>query len=228
MSSENTSLGLYFNNDNFSISAAAYKKLYREIFQLNGSLFEGASFTLDNQINSIDIEKGSGSSNGVEFLARKKQGQITGWISYHYNQTLYDFKTLNNSTEFLADYDRSHELKTVTMTRIFNWDISAMWFLSSGAVFTASEDVYVQSGFQTITNGNKNKGRLNPTHRLDISVSKSFQKKYSIIEMGLSIHNVYNKKNISHVKFNQYSENDRNTNVLMFNLTPTVFIKAKI
>ncbi|MBT5781616.1 MAG: hypothetical protein HOI03_00465, partial [Candidatus Marinimicrobia bacterium] len=228
MSSENTSLGLYFNNDNFSISAAAYKKLYREIFQLNGSLFEGASFTLDNQINSIDIEKGSGSSNGVEFLARKKQGQITGWISYHYNQTLYDFKTLNNSTEFLADYDRSHELKTVTMTRIFNWDISAMWFLSSGAVFTASEDVYVQSGFQTITNGNKNKGRLNPTHRLDISVSKSFQKKYSIIEMGLSIYNVYNKKNISHVKFNQYSENDRNTNVLMFNLTPTVFIKAKI
>ena len=228
MSSENTSLGLYFNNDNFSISAAAYKKLYREIFQLNGSLFEGASFTLDNQINSIDIEKGSGSSNGVEFLARKKQGQITGWISYHYNQTLYDFKTLNNSTEFLADYDRSHELKTITMTRIFNWDISAMWFLSSGAVFTASEDVYVQSGFQTITNGNKNKGRLNPTHRLDISVSKSFQKKYSIIEMGLSIYNVYNKKNISHVKFNQYSENDRNTNVLMFNLTPTVFIKAKI
>ena len=46
--------------------------------------------------------------------------------------------------------------------------------------------------------------------------------------MGLSIYNVYNKKNISHVKFNQYSENDRNTNVLMFNLTPTVFIKAKI
>ena len=65
-------------------------------------------------------------------------------------------------------------------------------------------------------------------HRLDISFSKSFQKKYSIIEMGLSIYNVYNKKNISHVKFNQYSENDRNTNVLMFNLTPTVFIKAKI
>ena len=46
--------------------------------------------------------------------------------------------------------------------------------------------------------------------------------------MGLSIYNVYNKKNISHVRFNQFSESEKNTNVLMFNFTPTLFIKAKI
>ena len=228
MDSENSSFGLYFDNNDFSISASIYKKLYRNIFQLNGSLFEGASITLNNQIDSIDIEKGSGMSTGLEFLARKKEGQISGWISYHYNKTLYNFNTLNNSAEFLADYDRSHELKTVTMTRIFNWDISAMWVLSSGAVFTSSEDVYIQSGFQTRINGNKNINRLSPIHRLDLSLSKSFKKKYSIIEMGLSIYNVYNKKNISHVRLNQFSENEKNTNVLMFGFTPTVFVKAKI
>ena len=228
MTSDNSSLGIYFNNNNFSISACAYKKLYSDIFQLNGSLFEGASITLNNQINSIDIEKGSGNSTGLEFLVRKKKGQITGWFSYHYNNTLYGFNTLNNSTEFLADYNRSHELKTVTMTRIFNWDISTMWVLSSGAVFTSAEDVYIQSGFQTIINENKNINRSSPMHRLDISFSKSFQKKYSIIEMGLSIYNVYNKRNVSHVRFNQYSESEKNTEVLMFDFTPTIFIKAKI
>jgi hypothetical protein len=103
-----------------------------------------------------------------------------------------------------------------------------MWVLSSGAVFTSSEDVYIQSGFQTRINGNKNINRLSPIHRLDLSLSKSFKKKYSIIEMGLSIYNVYNKKNISHVRLNQFSENEKNTNVLMFDFTPTVFVKAKI
>ena len=228
MTSENSSLGLYYDNNNFSISTSAYKKLYKNIFKLNGSLFEGVSINSDNQIDSLDIEVGLGNSTGFEFLARKKAGQITGWVSYHYNKTLYNFKTLNNSNEFLADYDRSHELKTVTMTRIFHWDISAMWVLSSGAVFTSEEDVYTQSGFQTVINGNKNINRLKPIHRLDVSISKSFQIKYSNIEMGLSIYNVYNKKNISHVRFNQFSESEKNTNVLMFNFTPTLFIKAKI
>ena len=226
--SENSSFGLYFDNNDFSVSTSVYKKLYRNIFQLNGSLFEGVSITLDNQIDSIDIEKGSGRSTGLEFLARKKDGKISGWISYHYNKTLYNFNTLNNSAEFLADYDRSHELKTVAMTRILNWDISAMWVLSSGAVFTSDEDVYIQSGFQTDINENKNINRLNPIHRLDLSLSKSFHRKYSIIEVGLSVYNVYNKKNISHVRFNQFSENEKNTNVLMFDFTPTVFIKVKI
>ena len=161
-------------------------------------------------------------------MARKKEGKISGWISYHYSKTLYNFNTLNNSAEFLADYDRSHELKTVAITRILNWDISAMWVLSSGAVFTSDEDVYIQSGFQTDINENKNINRLNPIHRLDLSLSKSFHRKYSIIEVGLSVYNVYNKKNISHVRFNQFSENEKNTNVLMFDFTPTVFIKVKI
>ena len=78
---------------------------------------------------------------------------------------------------FLANHDKTHELKTIIMTRIFNWDISSMWAISSGGVYTSDSNIYVGSGFQLITNDNKNIARLPATHRLDVSFFKVFKSK---------------------------------------------------
>ena len=100
-----------------------------------------------------------------------------------------------------------------------------MWVLSSGAVFTPEENIYVQSGFQITVNKNQNSKRLKPSHRLDINFSRTFFIKGNKSEVGLSIHNLYDNEVVSHRRFNPYLNQDRTKNVIMFGFTPTLFLK---
>ena len=100
-----------------------------------------------------------------------------------------------------------------------------MWVLSSGAVFTPEENIYIQSGFQSIITENKNSKHLKASHRLDINFSRTFFIKRNKMELGFSVYNLYNNKIVSHKRFNPYLEQNRSKNVLMFELTPTLFFK---
>jgi hypothetical protein len=221
----NTSFGAYIDKKNFSISASIYNKSYKNIFLLNKSFYESIDVDLENKLKSINIEIGAGKSLGLEFFARKKNGFFTGWVSYSVNKSLHNFKNLNNSAGYAPDHNRLHELKTFALLKILNWDFSAMWVLSSGAVFTPEENIYVQSGFQITVNENQNSERLKPSHRLDINFSRTFFIKGNKSEVGLSIHNLYDNEVVSHRRFNPYLDQDRTKNVIMFGFTPTLFLK---
>ena len=223
--SNNTSFGTYIDKKNFSISLSLYNKSYKNIFILNKSFYEAIDIDLEDNLKSIDLEIGTGKSSGLEFLVRKKNGFFTGWISYSLNKSLYNFENLNNAEYYTPDHNRMHELKTIALLKIFNWDLSAMWVISSGAVFTPDENIYIQSGFQSIITENQNSNRLKPSHRLDINFSKTFFIKISKAELGLSIYNVYDNKVISHRRFNPYLNQNRSKNVIMFGLTPTLFFR---
>ena len=228
MTSNNINVGSHLKNKNYNITLNGYHKLLKNLFQLKDPFYTSLSLNKKDEIESIELDKGSGVSKGIELLIRKNKGFISGWISYQLNQSTYRFEGLNSGNLFLANHDKTHELKTIIMTRIFNWDISSMWAISSGGVYTSDSNIYVGSGFQLITNDNKNIARLPATHRLDVSFSKSLRVKSSTIELGLSIYNLYNKKNIDNKKYNPYDENLTITDVFMFGFTPTFFLKARI
>jgi len=223
--SENTSFGAYIDKESFSISVNIYNKSFKNIFLLNKSFYESIDVDLKNNLESIDLEVGTGKSLGLEFFARKKNSFFTGWVSYSVNKSLYNFENLNSSADYTPDHNRLHEFKTVALLKILNWDFSAMWILSSGAVFTPEENIYIQSGFQSIITENKNSKHLKASHRLDINFSRTFFIKRNKMELGFSVYNLYNNKIVSHKRFNPYLEQNRSKNVLMFELTPTLFFK---
>lgn len=223
--SENTSFGTFLDKENFSISASMYNKSYKNMFLLNKSFYEAIDIDLEDNLESIDLEIGTGRSTGLEFFIRKKNGFFTGWVSYSFNKSLYNFKNLNNSENYTPNHNRRHELKTVSLLKIFNWDFTAMWIFSSGAVFTPEENIYIQSGYQSVITDNQNSKRLKASHRLDINFSRTFFIKKNKAELGLSIHNLYDNKVVSHRRFNPYLNQNRSKNVVMFGLTPTLFFK---
>jgi len=61
-----------------------------------------------------------------------------------------------------------------------------------------------------------------------ISISKDFNLKYFNINSGLSIYNVYNRKNISHKRYNPFSSGKIISNVMMLGITPTIFFEINI
>ncbi|MFL2994259.1 MAG: hypothetical protein ACJZ1Y_01410 [Candidatus Neomarinimicrobiota bacterium] len=48
------------------------------------------------------------------------------------------------------------------------------------------------------------------------------------VNTGLSIYNVYNRKNISHKRYNPYTSGRILSDVIMLGTTPTIFIEVKI
>ena len=167
--------------------------------------------------------------NGAEVLIRRKNHLINGWISYHFNQTKYSFPDINNGKLYNADHDLRHEFKSVLVTSILNWDITTSWSYSSGRVFTHENDINKTNDFQIIFDlDSRNKQRLPSIHHLDLSISKMYKLKKFEINAGLSIYNVYNRKNISHKRYNPYTSGKILSDVIMLGTTPTIFIEVKI
>ena len=87
--------------------------------------------------------------------------------------------------------------------------------------------MYVEagSGFNIIVLENQNGKRLPSIHHMDISLSKKVKIYSKIVDVGLSIYNIYNRKNVSHKRYNPFSQNLVVTNVPMFGITPNAFFK---
>ena len=216
ISSMNYHLGLNWNYNRYSITAELYHRSLENLIE-----FQGAATPLSN--NNESILTGFGHSNGAEFLIRKKEGNVTGWLSYLLNKTVFEFPDLNDGENFPGDHDKTHEIKSVLMTTISNWDLTANWVYSSGRVYTHINNI--DNSNQTISIiSNRNNERLNPIHHLDISISTRRILFTARIHTGISIYNVYNKNNVSHKRYNPYTPVLTTTDVSMFGITPALFL----
>ena len=114
-------------------------------------------------------------------------------------------------------------------TTILNYDFTANWSYSSGRVFTHPNEINKTNSFQIIfTPETRNRERLKPVHHLDISISKNYVVDRLRLNAGVSIYNIYNKKNTSHKRYNPYTGGNIISDVFMLGITPTFFIQANL
>jgi hypothetical protein len=231
VSSSNSQIGMHLNNQFSECSFSFYSRNSKGHFNFEKFLSPMNILSDDSDINSDYLleNEGKEKSDGIELLVRRKNKSINGWISYHFNKTNYSFNNVNNGKFYKADHDFTHGLKTVLITSILNWNLTASWSYSSGRSFTSEDYINITTDFKVnITQGKKNTLRLPPSHHLDFSISKDFNLKYFHINSGLSIYNVYNRKNISHKRYNPFSSRKIISNVMMLGITPTIFFEMNI
>ena len=113
------------------------------------------------------------------------------------------------------------------MGRLFNVNYSASWVFSSGRPYTNLDNVYVVSGsgYEIFTRDNYNGERIQSSHHLDVSLSKTINISKVAVDLGCSIYNLYNKNNIAHKRYNPFSGQISIKDVSMFGITPTIFTK---
>ncbi|MDH4057591.1 MAG: TonB-dependent receptor [Cyclobacteriaceae bacterium] len=185
----------------------------------------------------IDVEQlffnGSGVAKGIDFLLQKKQGDYTGWMAYTYGQVLYNFPELNDGNSFYALHDQRHEFKMVHSYQIYQWNFSATFVYGSGKPYSEPEGKYTVSlldgkDANFISIGAKNGSRLPEYHRLDISVHHfvPLGKKLKG-DFGLSIFNVYNRKNIWYLEYDFSQEPVLVTEVIYLGMTPNLSFSVK-
>lgn len=215
-------------------------------YETNGWLFdvEGywkelqglSEFSLQNRSSeSYDPEelffKGYGTAKGVEFLIQKKAGQFSGWLSYTLGQIVHTFPELNEGQPFYALHDQRHEVKLVSSYDIGDWSIAANFVFGSGKPFSEPEGFYTieqlnGDDLQFVSVGTKNGSRLPAYHRLDLSAHHRFPIGKAKADIGISLFNIYGRKNVWYYKYDFDQTPYLRTEVDYLGFTPNVSLNV--
>lgn len=205
--------------NSFSLGVEGYYKLNQNLPILNTKKY----YDFEN-----DLLSGKGEAYGWEISLKYSFSQISITSSYGLS---WAFKEID-SYIYYPKYDSRHNLNFSLEYNLGNgWIASTVWSYSTGLPFTKLlgyyDKLYLSNLFQPwyetgnfnpyLLLGDQNLGRLPQYHRLDLSISKSFEVFSIKSDIDLSIVNLYDRKNIFY--FDRDSGN--RVNMLPFLLTAT-------
>lgn len=225
-SAEHFVLGAAFETDNYIFDVETYRK----------NLDNLSEFSLRFQRDDIDLDRlffsGNGYAEGIEFLLQKKRGDYTGWVTYTLARVRNNFPELNNGFEFSALHDQRHEFKTVHSYEWENYRLAATFVYGSGKPFTEPSGQYsveLLDGrtFNYISVGAKNASRLPPYHRLDLSIHYITEAKGIDFDIGFSIFNLYNRRNVWYREYDFNQSPPVISEVQYLGLTPNLSMDVK-
>jgi hypothetical protein len=140
---------------------------------------------------------GDGNSYGAEVFLKKRTGRLTGWLGYTWSKTMRTFPDINDGIAFPAKYDRRHDL-SLTMNYALNekWTFATIFVYATGNTTTLPIARYMLDGEIISEYGPRNSYRMDPYHRLDLSITYTHKKtdKWESV-WNFSVYNVYNRKN---------------------------------
>ncbi|SHG21836.1 TonB-dependent receptor [Flagellimonas flava] len=195
-------LGLHKNiNENaFELSLETYYKKFDNILDYK----TGADLLLNETVET-EVLQGKGKSYGIEFLAKKNNGKLNGWLGYTYSRSLIKFdglleeERINNGEFFPSNFDKPHDLSLVT-----NYKFSKRFSLSANFVYQTGRPVtypvgnYVYEGQEYTFYTDRNKFRIPDYYRLDLSFNVEGNhkiKKFAHSFWNISIYNVLGRNN---------------------------------
>ena len=219
--------GVLFDWDTWLFDVEAYQKDLNGLSEFSTRI-TGAGTNPDAQQFFFE---GSGVSRGVEFLLQRKTGALSGWINYTLGEVVYEFPGLNDGP-FYAQHDVRHETKIVGSYAKGWLTLGASWMYATGRPYSAPFGEYTLSlldnqEFTYITIGQKNVFRLPDYHRLDLSATANVKnEKGKDMSFGVSLFNVYNRRNIWYKEFDIVDGNVVESNIAFLGFTPNFFFKA--
>jgi hypothetical protein len=179
----------------------------------------GASLMLNEMVEG-ELLYGDGKAYGAEFLLEKKEGKLTGWISYTLARSLKQIEGINNSKWYPARQDRIHDLAIVAIYQLNpKWTFSANWVYYTGNAITFPAGKYYVDGKIANLYTERNGYRMPDYHRLDVGITWLMaQKRNYRSELNFSVYNAYAHKNPYSYIFSEDEDNPGNTKTTMIYL----------
>jgi ferric enterobactin receptor len=175
---------------------------------------------------------GSETIRGMDVMAQKKFGKITGWLGYTYSQAVRNVSAFSD-LPYYSDQDVRNQFKVVATYSVKNWDLSATWIYSTGRPYTSIIGAYdltlLDGTTKSFTNpSDKNANRFIDYHRMDASATYNFKNG----SIGFSVFNLYNRTNIWYKRFEVIREDGvsvlQTTDVTYLGITPNLTLSLKL
>lgn len=210
----------------FDWSAEAYYKDLRNVYDFN----DGRTMFSEVSLESI-ISGGRGRSYGLELMARKNAGRLTGWVSYTLSHTQTRIPGINGGKWYNASNDRRHDLAVTAVYRLTDrWDLSGSWIFSSGQPVTAPDVKFELDGTTIYYYSRRNGYRTPPVHRLDLSAAYTHVGKRFTYRWAFGLYNAYCRYNPYVVYFEDDPDSPSGTRAVqqaLFGLVPSVSYTLK-
>ena len=201
-----------FNNGKYSLEVETfYKKIKNK-----ADYIDGAELIAHKNIEQV-LLNGEGRAYGLELMAKKNTGRLTGWLSYTLSRA--EQKTpgrnanepgINNGEWYRANYDKTHNLSLTAAYQLTKkWSFGGIFSYQTGKAATFPNGKYQYQGVTIANYGERNADCLPAYHHLDLSATytpKADQQRKWKSEWVFSIYNVYGRSNAAAVTFGQNLE----------------------
>ena len=209
MRSRQAAAGLFYSFGTVDFSLEGYYKTMENVIEYrDGASFFGSSTGWEDK-----VAMGRGWAYGVEFLAQKKTGRMTGWIGYTWSKTMRKFdregNVINFGEPFPAKYDRRHDLSiTASYELTKRIDLAATFIYGTGICGSlALQTISVIPGYDRQTDTynltvpadyleGRNNFRMPSYQRLDLGVN--FKRTFASGHhrtISVGVYNAYNRNN---------------------------------
>ncbi|WP_420386635.1 TonB-dependent receptor [Roseivirga sp.] len=182
-------------NNKYELSVEAYYKDMQNVtdFADNARIFF-------NKDLATEFRQGSSEAYGLEFMAQKKKGALTGFVSYTWSKVTRLVPEVNQGREFFANYDRRNSLNVVA-----TYEYNDKWTFGGNFTYGTGRPITLPAGSYEFGDGyipdiitERNGYRLDDFHRLDLSATltprKNTGKKYQT-SWTFALYNAYSRKN---------------------------------
>ena len=200
---------------------------------------DGANLIANEAIEQV-ILNGQARAYGLEFLVRKNEGNLQGWLAYTLSKSEQrtpgrtDFETgINNGQWYRTPYDKTHDISFYG-----SYELNKKWTFNSNFVYQTGQPTNYPVGqfeFQGLSvpyYGLRNSERLPAYHRLDFSATltpKKNRDRKVKAEWVFSIYNIYNRRNAAAINFSRNADTGVNEAVRtsIFGFVPSVTYNFK-
>ncbi|WP_028980176.1 TonB-dependent receptor [Sporocytophaga myxococcoides] len=202
------SLGLYKNIRKNTIEASV--ELYRKRMKNYLDYRAGAKLIQNHHVET-EVVSTEGNSYGAEFLVKKNNGKLNGWVSYTYSRIFLRMndpsqgELVNNGKWYPANFDKPHDFTFVgnyKFSRRFSTSLNCTY--STGRPVTLPIATYNMAGGQRIVYGDRNQYRIPDYFRIDLSLNIEGNhkiKKLSHSSWTIAVYNLTGRKNVYSVYF---------------------------
>lgn len=194
--------GVYWTelNTGIDFSAEVYYKKTRNALDYK----PGAQLSMNPNL-AEDLLPVFGQSYGVELMAKKTTGKITGWASYTYSRArLKEMQDRGNETIahgnwYNAPYDKPHEFKLVTnfaLTHRYSFSVNVDY--STGRPVTVPIGMYYYGGRWRMAYAERNSFRIPDYFRTDVAFNVDpghYLKAAFHTTITVGVYNVTGRKN---------------------------------
>jgi len=217
----------YFRNFRDNMFETSIELYYRNM--QNVIDFRDHAVLMGNNNLEQELRFGTGRAYGVEFMVRKNEGRLNGWVSYTLSRAVRTVDEINYGQQFRSPFDRPHNISVVLNYELSRrWIISANWVYLSGMPVTFPVGRYEIAGRYVPIYSARNEYRFPAYHRLDLSATYSFRRNDTRrwqSELNFSLFNAYGRKNPWTIMFRQDRENPHVTYAEMmylFSFVPSI------
>lgn len=219
----------YFRNFKDNMYETSVEVYYKNIENVI-DFAEHASLLLNQHLEG-EIRTGTGRAYGVEVMARKNSGRLTGFVNYTWSRAERTIPGINNGKTYLAPYDKTHAVNiSANYALSHKWSISATWTYSTGTPTTYPTGRFDIGGESFPIFSGRNEYRKPDYHRLDLAanfVPRPNSEKRWRGEWSFSLYNAYGRKNPWLIVYEQEDSGPTARATYLFRFMPSVTYNFK-